>query len=178
VGHGVVGGRMEDPKEIGVETADLALRVLNGEKASDIPLSVDSSNRDTVDWRQLRRWGISERRLPPGSIELFKEPSIWDRYRPYIIGLILLLFFQALLILGLLLQRGRRHVAEKRLLSEKAFSDAVIESLPGVFTMLDETSRTIRWNKNTERFARNRPSRERLVNVAEKYKDLARRTIR
>jgi PAS domain S-box-containing protein len=178
VGHGVVGGRMEDPKVIGAETADLALRVLNGERASDIPLSVDSSNRDTIDWRQLSRWGISEGRLPPGSIELFKEPSIWDRYRAYILGLILLLFFQAFLILGLLLQRRRRHIAEKRLLSEKAFSDAVIESLPGVFTMLDETFKTIRWNKNAERFARYRPFHERLANVAEKYKDRAQRAIR
>jgi two-component system cell cycle sensor histidine kinase/response regulator CckA len=179
VGHGVVGGRMEDPKEVGAVIADSAVRVLNGEKASDIPVVADSSNRDTVDWRQLSRWGISERRLPAASVVLFKEPTIWDRYRPYILGLILLLFFQAFLILGLLLQRRRRQMAERRLLGEKALSDAVIESLPGVFFMQDETMRNVRWNKNAEKLARYHPSQvPPMGNVSDRSKSAALQKVR
>jgi len=175
VGHGVVGGRMEDPQKTGTAIADLAVRVLGGEKPADIPMSVDSSNRDTVDWRQLKRWGISERRVRPGSVVLFKEPSIWDRYRPYISGLLLLLAVEAFLILGLLMQRQQRRRSEKRLLSEKAFSDAVIESLPGIFFMQDETFKNVRWNRNAEKIARHHPSQAQpLGNVAEEYKDIAR----
>ena len=33
------------------------------------------------DWRELRRWDISESNLPPGSEILFREPGIWERYR-------------------------------------------------------------------------------------------------
>jgi two-component system, cell cycle sensor histidine kinase and response regulator CckA len=179
VGHGVVGGRMDDPEKTGEAVADLAVRVLSGEKAADVPMVVDSSIRDTVDWRQLRRWGISETRLPPGSVVLFKELSIWDHYRPYIVGLFLLLIVEAFLILALLMQRERRKQAEKRLLSEKEFSDAVIESLPGVFFMQDETFKNVRWNKNAENVARYHPAdTQPLGNVAEKHRISARRKIR
>jgi PAS domain S-box-containing protein len=157
IGHGALGGYMEDPGKTGTATADLAVRVLNGEKPADIPMVVESS-QDTVDWRQLKRWGISERRVPPGSIVLFKEPSIWDRYWPYVMGLFVLFIVEAFLILGLLVQRQRRNRAEKRLLGEKEFSDAVIESLPGVFFMQDETFKNVRWNRNTERLARHHPA--------------------
>jgi PAS domain S-box-containing protein len=179
IGHGVVGGYMADPRKTGKTMADLAVRVLNGEKPADIPMSVDSSGRDTVDWRQLKRWGISERRLPPGSVVLFKELSVWKRYRIYIIGFLCLLVLQAFLIFGLLAQRRHRNRAEKRLLSEKAFSDAVIESLPGVFLMQDRTHKNIRWNRNAEKIARYHPSQvQRLGNTVEKYRDLIQQKVR
>ena len=38
------------------------------------------------DGRELRRWGISEDRLQPGSVVLFREPTAWQRYRPQIIA--------------------------------------------------------------------------------------------
>ena len=43
-------------------------------------------NVNQVDWRQLRRWGISEARVPAGTIVKFTEPSAWDRYKLYILG--------------------------------------------------------------------------------------------
>jgi PAS domain S-box-containing protein len=43
-----------------------------------------------------------------------------------------------------------RRKAEERLIHEKRFSDSVIETLPGLFFMLDEEGRYVRWNKNRE----------------------------
>lgn len=40
---------------------------------------------------------------------------------------------------------------EKKLLDEKRFNEALIESLPGVFYMLDGDQKFIRWNKNFEK---------------------------
>ncbi len=179
VGHGIVGGRMDALAKNFASIADLAARVLDGEKPGNIPLIVESSGRDLVDWHQLKRWGFSERRLPPGSVVLFKELSIWDRYRPYIVGLILLLSFQAFLILLLLVQRRRRRTAERRLLREKAISDAVIESLPGVFFMQDEALRNVRWNKNAEKLVRHPLSHVvPLGNVSERSKSATLQKVR
>ena len=33
------------------------------------------------DWRQMQRWGVVESRLPPGSVVLFKESSVWEAYK-------------------------------------------------------------------------------------------------
>jgi len=179
VGHGIVGGCMEDPEKTGAAIAGSAVRVLRGEKPADIPMVVDSPSRNTVDWRQLRRWGISEKRFPPGGVALFREQSLWDRYRPYVIGSVLLILVQALLILALLVHRRQRLRAEERLLSEKAFSDAVIESLPGIFFMQDETLKNVRWNRNAEKIVRYHPSQsQRQGNTVEKYRGMVQQKIR
>jgi PAS domain S-box-containing protein len=44
-----------------------------------------------------------------------------------------------------------RKQAELALKHEKAFSEAVIDSLPGAFYVIDQRSEVIRWNKSTER---------------------------
>ncbi len=41
-----------------------------------------------------------------------------------------------------------RRQAEIELLQEKKFSDSIIDSLPGIFLICDETGRLIRWNDN------------------------------
>jgi PAS domain S-box-containing protein len=75
------------------------------------------------DWRVLKRWGISESRLPPDSVVRFREPTIWEQYRWYIIGALAIMAVQALLILGLLLHRMRRRQAEGELRESQEFMD-------------------------------------------------------
>lgn len=41
--------------------------------------------------------------------------------------------------------------AQSRLLEEKAFSDKLIDNMPGVFYLFDDTGRFVRWNRNFER---------------------------
>jgi PAS domain S-box-containing protein len=65
------------------------------------------------DWRQLKRWGIGEEHLPPGSIVRFKEPTLWEQYKWGIISFITFCFGQTLLIVGLFVQRSRRKRVER-----------------------------------------------------------------
>jgi len=110
--HGIVGGSLMQP-EIGIASvAELALRVLNGERADDIPTMTPERTFNQVDWRELRRWGIAESRVPAGTFIRFREPGIWDEYKLYILGAILLLVAQTALITGLLVQGARRRWAE------------------------------------------------------------------
>ena len=176
IGHGVVGGRMTDPEKAGRQIAKAAIRVLNGERAASIPIALDNSARDTVDWRQLQRWHISESQLPPGTVELYREPSVWERYRYLIVAVLSLCIVETILILALLVSVRRRRLAEKALLQEKALADAVIESLPGVFVLQDRAGRNLRWNKNAETVVRHGLAEvDVLGNVADTYRDAVQR---
>jgi hypothetical protein len=75
-----------------------------------------SSAAPVYDWRELKRWNISEDRLPSGSVVEFREPSLWEQYRWYLIGSIVLILLQAVLITGLIVNGLKRHRAEKALL--------------------------------------------------------------
>jgi PAS domain S-box-containing protein len=44
-----------------------------------------------------------------------------------------------------------RREADERVQSEKRFSDAIIDTLPGIFYLFDEEGRFLRWNANLER---------------------------
>jgi signal transduction histidine kinase len=118
--RGLVGGSLLSLTRPVGSAADLALRVLRGERADDIaPVEIDP-NINQVDWRQLRRWGISESRVPVGTNIRFREPSAWDRYKYYIVGATSLLVVQMALIAGLLLHRGKRRRAEEGVRSSQA----------------------------------------------------------
>jgi signal transduction histidine kinase len=106
VGRGAVGGRVFAFESEGASAARLGLRILAGEKPETIAVPKESENIYLFDSRQLRRWGISEERLPPDSIVLHKETSIWDVYKWHIVGTVSLCVVEALLIAGLLIQRG------------------------------------------------------------------------
>jgi PAS domain S-box-containing protein len=76
---------------------------------------VQSANVYTFDWRALKRWGLKEKNLPPGSVVLNREPSIWETYQWYLIPGVSLILLQALLIAGLMRQHARRRTAEAEL---------------------------------------------------------------
>jgi signal transduction histidine kinase len=115
LGLGIVGGRLYQGELQGVESARIAIRVLRGEPISNFPPMFVRTQRPRYDSRELQRWNISESRLPPGSVIEFRQLTVWERYRWYIIGALLIFTLQAALIGGLLLQRTRWRRAELEL---------------------------------------------------------------
>src|SRR5439155_5636116 len=76
MGSGIVGGHVLSFEMEGKHAADLALRILAGERPEQISVTGVSPNVAMFDWRQLRRWGINTASLPPGSDVRFREPSL------------------------------------------------------------------------------------------------------
>ena len=115
MGHGIVGGRLSSSEVLATRLSELALRVLHGERPDDIPVAEIDGGVYQFDWRQMRRWGLSEARIPAGSDTLFRPDRAWDQYREYIIGGASIFLLQAVFITALLVQRRKRQNAEKAL---------------------------------------------------------------
>jgi signal transduction histidine kinase len=111
-GREIVGGPMQSVDEISKKTAEVALRVLGGEKPSNIEPPIIRPASPIFDWRQFQRWGISEKNLPPGSTIYFREPTAWEQYRWQIALITAVILAQAGLISALLSERHRRRFAE------------------------------------------------------------------
>jgi signal transduction histidine kinase len=108
---GAVGGYIVLADPIGQQTARVALRILDGESASNIPVSRVSSSL-IFEWPALRRWKISEGDLPAGSEIRFRQFGIWEQYWAYILAAVAAIILQSVLISWLLLERRRRRTAE------------------------------------------------------------------
>jgi hypothetical protein len=98
----------------GMNAARIASRILAGDRPESVALPGAVANPYMFDWRELRRWGIGEERLPHDSVVVYKPPSFWDLYKWRIVGGVLLCVVEAILIVGLLIERANRRRAEGR----------------------------------------------------------------
>jgi signal transduction histidine kinase len=112
MGSGIVGGPLVSVADVARQTANSAVRLLRGESPASIKTALQVAGRPTYDWRELKRWDISEARLPAESIVLFRQPGVWDQYKRYIVSAAVILALQTALLAGLIVQRVRRRRTE------------------------------------------------------------------
>ena len=111
-GREIVGGPLLLVADSSRQTAAVAARILNGEKAGEIRVPPVQFASPMFDWREMQRWGIGENRLPPGSQIYFRDPTLWSQYRWLLILIASVILTEAALIIGLLYEHRRRRVAE------------------------------------------------------------------
>jgi PAS domain S-box-containing protein len=122
LGRGIVGGPLLSIEDLSRTTATLAVRMLRGESPQNLTTPTQVAARPAFDWRELRRWGIGEARLQPGSVVLFREPTAWQRYRSQIMAGVTFLSVQAVFTIALLASLVKRRRAERSLReSEECF---------------------------------------------------------
>jgi len=124
VGEGAIGGAVIRFDDEGVETGRLIVRTLRRRLGDAMPPVQPISKSLIADWRQLRRWGIPENRLPLGSEVVYREPSAFERYQRVVLLTLGVISAQALLIGLLLLERRRRRRAQRFLEEEQRRAEA------------------------------------------------------
>jgi signal transduction histidine kinase/ABC-type uncharacterized transport system substrate-binding protein len=115
LGAGIVGGPLLAIRTLSRKTAEVAVQVLGGASPGDIKTPPQKFGEPEFDWRELRRWGVAEASLPPNSTVSFREPTLWEQYRWYILAAVGVSGLQGILIVGLLLNRLRLRSAHARL---------------------------------------------------------------
>ena len=130
VGRGIVGGQVYGFGTQGEEAAGLVLKILAGQKPEQLSPIEPKNTVAMFDARQLQRWKIDERHLPIGSTVLFRDQTLWSRYRMWIIGGISFCILQTLLIVRLLVNLVRRRRAEGFLIESEERFRIVADSAP------------------------------------------------
>jgi signal transduction histidine kinase len=119
-GSAIVGGPLLLVADSSRQTAAVAVRILGGEKPGEIKTPPVQFASPVFDWREMRRWGISESRLPAGSEIRFRLPTAWEQYRWQVLVIAAVILTQTLLIMGLLYEHQRRRRAELQSLQRMA----------------------------------------------------------
>jgi PAS domain S-box-containing protein len=139
LGLGIVGGRLYQAELEGIEAADLAIRILRGEPAASFQPRIIGPLPPRYDWRELRRWNFSENHLPAGSTIVFREPTVWDRYRAWIIAGISVCALETVLIVVLLGNRARRRHVELELIESRNRLRSILDTaVDGIITFGDK----------------------------------------
>jgi len=113
LGAGAAGAVVLSAANLGSDVGKLVGRILNGESASAIPVEVREHTEAVFNAHALQTWDIREETLPPASKVLFRELTVWERYRWQILTALAVLLVQSVIITGLMIERHRRRVAER-----------------------------------------------------------------
>jgi signal transduction histidine kinase len=116
IGHGIVGGVVDDSRETGRSIGRSIRMILDGQ---DPPQIATISPYPAVDWRELNRWGLDRAALPAGTQIKFYEPTVWERYRTAILTIVAILLAQTATIAALIVQRARAQRAQAALALER-----------------------------------------------------------
>src|SRR5262249_48921271 len=142
LGLGIVGGRLYQAELQGEESARIAIRLLRGEPIANFPPRIIGTQGPRYDGRELQRWDIGKDRLPPGSVVAFRGPTVWERYRWWIVGTLVVALVQALSILQLARNLARRRRAERALReSEERVNLAADSARAGLWSLDLDTGR-------------------------------------
>ena len=110
IGHGPVGGMVVSGEQQGKIAAQLAKRVLHGEAPRSVDIVRQSPNSLLIDYQALKIHGLSERVLPPGTVQI-NHPDHWlKEHTLSMLVVIGLMISEALVIvvLAMLLNRNRK----------------------------------------------------------------------
>ena len=122
VDAGTVGGAVFDFGVNGRNAANLALKVLRGEWVPVGSPELETRNPLVVNWKALKKWNLSESRVPAGAEIRHKPASLWETHRTLILWTVFIVLIQSALIVGWVAQRLWRRRAELSLHeSEKRF---------------------------------------------------------
>jgi signal transduction histidine kinase len=105
IGTGIVGGRMPTYESMGRQAGAIVTALIAGSAPSRLALPKVMATDLHLDWRQVKRWGIDESKIPKDAIVHFRDPSLWDAYRKETIAAGCALFLLAALLIRLLIER-------------------------------------------------------------------------
>ena len=128
-----VGGVVTYGNHLGKEVGKIALRILNGEKVSDIPVTEDSSHRYVFNYDKLKQFNIDMKDLPKGS-EIVNEPyksyNMSKQQIIYVISMIIFIIIGAMIFVIININKRRR--AEKLLSESESLLNTLINSTTNI----------------------------------------------
>jgi PAS domain S-box-containing protein len=130
LGKGIVGGMLTSGTDQGRVAAEMALRIMAGEKVRDIPVVTQSPNRYMFDFEQLRRFSISSRNLPEDSIIINRPVSFYEEHKLIAWTAATIILALTGLLIALLINIGRRQKTERYLRSSEEKFEKIFRFSP------------------------------------------------
>lgn len=130
VGSGVVGGKMIDGFEHGVSAANMAIRVLDGEKPMNIPIIKPNDELFIFDNNIMDKFNINSDDLPPGSTIINRTAYFFEVDRQVFWFLVLGAILVTVTLVFLMFNISERKAAESKLKDQLAFVHQLMNTIP------------------------------------------------
>lgn len=142
-----VGGMITEGSDLGKEIGNLALRILAGEKVSNIPVTEDSVHKYEFNYKKLKQFNIDFKSLPKGAVIVNEPSTSYNISKKVIIYItVSILCIIALVIIILIFNLYKYRVVEKLLVQNESLLKTVINSTPDIICFKDAKGRLLEAN--------------------------------
>lgn len=137
LGHGAVGGRLLSGFKHGQTAASLALRILGGEKAGNIPVYSEPTGEYAFDYAVMQKLDIPEQALPEGS-RIINAPKAFYELPKELFWTIMISFALLLVVMiFLILTMAERRKVERKIKDQLAFQETLMDAVPQLVSWKD-----------------------------------------
>ncbi len=145
IGQGILGGKVVDFVEHGVQAGRMGKRILEGEEPSSIPIVQDTSvNSYMFDYNLLDDYGLSLSSLPEKSVIVHAPVSIFTEYKNIVMTSLAILGILIAFIILLLMNLRYRHRVAKDLQNSNEELTALYEELMAMNEELEASEEELR----------------------------------
>lgn len=142
-----VGGVITNGSDLGKEIGLLALRVLNGEKPSNIPVTEDCSHNYEFNYNKLKQFNIDLSALPKESEIVNKPTKFYNISKTQIFYLVVSsIFIITLAVFFIIINIYKRRLAERLLFDSESTLGAVMDSTPNIIYMRNSKGKFLKAN--------------------------------
>ncbi len=113
--YGTIGGKVLGGEQHGKKAAEIAKRIIEGEKAQNIPVVKETLAEYIFDYWQLKRFNIKTSMLPKKSIIINRPFSLYEEYKVFIWIMSLFVFVLIATIIALQMNIVRRKRVEVKI---------------------------------------------------------------
>lgn len=152
LGHGIIGGKMASGLIQGEAAGKLVAKILAGQNPSDIPIVEEVQRPYQYDYIEMKRFGIHEAELPPGS-EIINAPKVFyeiSRDVLWTLGISFVLLSLALMMLVVNILRRKR--IEGKIINQLSFQELLMDTIPQLVCWKDRRQRYLGANRTFAKF--------------------------
>ena len=151
LGNGILGGMLTSGELEGKMAGELAMQILHGEKAADIPLKT-SPTQYMFDYEQLKRFGVKESSLPKNTKIIKKPFSFFSKYKHLIFSVAFVIALLLITVMTLVGNISKRKQAEEALRkSEKKYRE-LVQNANSVILRVNTEGKITFFNEYGQRF--------------------------
>jgi len=137
VGYGTVGGKVLSGIEHGKKAGEMALQILQGTKADDIPIIQEPAGIYLFDYKVMEKLGINQKLLPKGSTIINAPKAIYslskELFWTMMISFVILLLALVAMV-GAMLERRK---VERKITEQLAFQETLMDTIPQLVSWKD-----------------------------------------
>lgn len=145
--YGSVGGVITYGNTLGQEIGRIVLKILDGEKVQNIPITEDSSHKYTFNYDELRKFNIDIEALPKDSEIIYKPSKYYNISKKILLYAFAFIIFVILLIAVFTsFNIHKRRLAERLLSENENLLSTLINATPDIIYFIGDDDKLLELN--------------------------------